>query len=390
VNEPLGERLTLARHEDLAAIRAGIEQSGLVVVTGEAGVGKSAVVAHVGRELERERMLLVRVDLDGAASISHLAWHWLRALARAITPPVALSHLVALPQDMWPSTARRAALMLDETLGPKASKIALADAPPEPRGRREDFELVEDAIALTRKLSELFGKPPLLLVLDHLEAPLLTPRHPVELGALLWSVRSVAQTTTRLRLVLSGRPGLERELTSEQAAFYQDGRWVTLARPGPEVWRRLLPSFALDAVDALLTLSEGHVPTALAMLDGLNSNRPTASTLRERFASLAATQGQHAARCVQHARTLDRLGGEVLLAIAQGRGPYTGTGYGHPRDAQRAVNRLRLAGLVDHNPAGRWRVTDPLVGHELRGGISQATWEELEEATSEEFEQTTS
>ena len=177
--------------------------------------------------------------------------------------------------------------------------------------------------------------------------------HPVDLGALLWSVRSVVQTTTRLRLVLSGRPGLERELTSEQAAFYQDGRWVKLARPGPEVWRRLLPSFALDSVDGLLTLSEGHVPTALAMLDGLDGDSPVASALRERFATLAATQGQHAARCVQHARTLDRLGGEVLLAIAQGRGPYTGTGYGHPRDAQRAVNRLRLAGLVDAGRPGR-------------------------------------
>ncbi len=368
MNTLLGENLTQARYEDLASIRAGIEQSGLAVISGEAGVGKTELLSYLGRGIERQHMLVVRVDLDGAASVTHLAWHWLRALARALTPPIVLSQLVALPQDMWPSAARRAALMLDDTLGPGRSSIALADVPPDSHGRRDDFDLVEDAIALTRKLTESRGQP-LLLMIDHLEAPLLTPRHPVELGALLWSVRSIAQTTPQLRVVLAGRPGLERELTAEHAAFYQDGRRVKLGRPGPEVWWRLLPSWAAQVLDALMTLTEGHVPTVLAMLDGLDDESPTAPNLRERFAVLAATQGQHAARCVRHARTLDRLGGEVLLAIARGRGPYTGTGYGHPRDAQRAVNRMRLAGLVDHNPVGRWRVTDALVGHQLRGGI---------------------
>ncbi|MGO9898146.1 MAG: ATP-binding protein [Solirubrobacteraceae bacterium] len=375
----VADALTQARYEDLAAIRAGIEQSGLTIVSGEAGVGKTTLLAYCAREIERQQMLVVSVNLDGAASVGHLAWLWLRALARALTPRIALSQIVALPQDMWPRAARSAALTLDNTLGPERSRIALADSPPESHGRKRDLLLVEDAIVLTRKLTETTGRP-LLLILDHLEAPLLTPRHPLEIGALLWSVRSVSQTTTQLRVLLAGRPGLERELTGEQAAFYQDGRWVKLARPAPMVWQRVLASWSAEALRALLTLSELHVPTTLVLLHEFADERPSPAMIRQAFESLTATQAQHFVRCVEHARTLDRLGGEVLLAIAQRRGPYAGTGHQYPRDVQRAVNRLRLAGLIDRAPTSGWRPTDPLVAYHLCSGIDQTTWESLSAA----------
>jgi energy-coupling factor transporter ATP-binding protein EcfA2 len=371
----IGQRLTEARQDEIDVIRASLEKSGVVTVLGEAGVGKSTLLSRLVRAREYRQQPVAYVDLDGAASISHLGWLWFRALAQALTPWPILSQLVALPQDMWPGSARRAALALDSALGPDRSAIALADSPPVSHGKEQDLALLEEAIALTGKLTETTAQP-LLLVIDHLEALLLTPRHPVELGRLLWSVRSVSQTTSHLRVVLVGRPGVERHVTGENAAFHQSGRWVNLVRPGPNVWTKALPAWSAPAVLELLAHTEWHVPTTLLLASELSDN-PTDSMISEAFSRLAATQVEHAARCVEHARTLDRLGGPVLLAIARGRGPYTGTGYGHPRDAQRAVNRLRLAGLVDRSRGERWTITDPLVGHQLRAGISQSTWEKL-------------
>src|SRR5207302_10224363 len=70
-----------------------------------------------------------------------------------------------------------------------------------------------------------------LLVFDHLEAPGLSFRHPLNVFDLLWSVRSASQQAVDLRVVLITRPPAVDLAAGPEAAFYGDGQWLKIGRP---------------------------------------------------------------------------------------------------------------------------------------------------------------
>ncbi len=363
LREYLGGLLDDVRDVELDAIASSVDQSALVVVEGEAECGKTRLLGRYASL--KQSPPVVAIDLDGAYSLPALVWQWHRANARTIAGDIAFSHATALPSPMWPAATRRGVLAVDERLGP-AGKIAFASQPPDDLAEKELDELLSAAIGTTCALAA--DDRGVVCMIDHLEAPRLTPRHPVRLGELLWRLRAAAQQTRRVRVLLACRTGLRDVISGPDAAFFQDGRWVTLARPARIAWRELATgqsSLTQPQLAQVLDLTGGHVPTTLDLLSELLTSHGPSRAPATVFDDLARSQGLHAARCVQHARSLDRLGGHLLLAIAQGRGPYEASSASTPRDIARATNRLRLAGLIERVERGRWILINPLVAHLL-------------------------
>jgi hypothetical protein len=366
--------LTNAREQERLRLQYATEQSGFVAVIGEADVGKTVLLRRLGMHLESQGMWVVYVDVDGAYAVTELAWLWLRSLARAIVGGIAFSHLTALDHTMWPTRTRSGALTIDEMLGSRLSAIALSNIAPTPHGKDEDREALGEAIeAMGRAASR--GQP-VLLILDHLEAPMLTPRHPVDVRDLLWMIRAEAQRNSQLRVLVCGRPGVQDDFAGEEAAFFQDGRVVTIERPDAAVWNEVAVAIGhpTGGLARALALTQRHVPTTLQMLRAMWQAPVGTPQADATFAHLAEQQHAHTRRCVQHARTLDRLGGRVLEAVARGQAPYGATAHSHPKQVQRALARLRLAGLIDQDAPRKWRLVDPLVGSQLRGGVSPDAW----------------
>lgn len=97
---------------------------------------------------------------------------------------------------------------------------------------------------------------------------------------------------------------------------------------------------------------------------------------------MAAHDDGVAARAVQHARSLHRLGGQVLVQVARGQRPYASTqrGTASTQEISKVLARLRLAGLIRRTD--RWDVVNPLVAIRARGTVAQSDriddWEDID------------
>lgn len=352
----LRDALTQARQSTVAALVSAVEEEGFIGITGAPQVGKTTLMETALAQLEHAGTTVVRVDVTGAYSAAKLRARWLHAILRALTGPVAASHAAGLPQHMWPGTTRTALLQAREFLGDDYH--AALHGQPRERGRIKDFS---DVIDLTSRLAR-DGR--CVLVLDHVDAPLLTAKHPVDPRDLLWQIRACAQHLSHLAVVALCAPvSVDDVVAGLENAYYGDGRWLTLSPPSADEWGSAARRAQSRVDEPLLALAEGHVPTALLMarlvaVHGLES--------RQAFTVAATAQYEHAARAIMHATSLHPMGGHVLIAIANGDGPYSSTPEARSDQVARVVQQLARAGLIrrpfgDNGSAGRWQVADPLI-----------------------------
>jgi hypothetical protein len=124
-----------------------------------------------------------------------------------------------------------------------------------------------------------------------------------------------------------------------------------------------------DGLAACLKLTEGHVPTMTRLL--CDERSKSGSGAHAAFDELSAQSMTYAARCVEQARSLHRLGGALLAHVAREDRPYAAVPGANPKETQRALHVLALAGLIHQPVPRRWQVTDPLVAHALRGLIER-------------------
>ena len=356
---PRGHRaLERARRADRGALAEALEASNVVGVVGEAEVGKSALIGCAMREHTIRPM---RIDLYDAASQAHLSWLIARALAGQVLSPTHRSLLAGAP-DLAPSDARGAMLELQRRIGPGLAQLALADTP--------SLDIpVEQAV---RAIGTLADDRPATLWIDHIESPSLTTRHPVDSQAFLWGIRELAQRVP-LQVVLSLNTAALKETQGSSAAFHQDGTWVTITRPAPITWAAVRDDLNIPLttprLNDLCDQLANHPPTMLlAFGDLLNEPDLPIEILLSR---LASRDSGHVGLAVQLARSLHRLGAEVLSRIADGRGPYVDAGISRPQDLRTALNRLHRAGLVWQPAPQRWQLTNPLVAIGLRGTLRQ-------------------
>lgn len=176
-------------------------------------------------------------------------------------------------------------------------------------------------------------------------------------------------------MMVSARAGIEDELVAPRAAFHQQGQWLSLDTPGPSIWREVAGQLGVSRRMAreLAVLTGGHPQTMLLALVTLKlANGGWPSRPEDVLEELAAHDDGLAARAVQHARSLHRLGGQVLIQIACAQQPYGAAQRGRATPQEmisKVLARLRLAGLLRRTD--RWAVVNPLVAIRARGGVAE-------------------
>ena len=349
----LSDALTHARGSTVEAIAEGMLEEGFLGISGDPLVGKTTLARRAAALLTHEdRAKVVWIDVEGAYSIAKLAARWRHALFTAVTGPVAASHAMALERDLWPGSTRSAVLAARQLLG-DAFDASLRSSP----GKGDRTANFDEVLGITVKLA---SQAKCVLVFDHIHAPLLTYKHPIDSDDLLWQVRAASQNAASLNVVVLCTRELAGEtIAGPKGAFYGDGRWLDVQAPTRSQWQWAARQAGIEADEELLDLARGHVPTAFQLLGLARPGRKP----RLAFKDAASTQHEHAARCLLHATTLHRLGAHVLVSVANGEGPYAATPEAKSGDIARAVRQLVLAGLIRRDPddARGWILVDPLV-----------------------------
>ncbi|CAB4897728.1 unannotated protein [freshwater metagenome] len=350
---PLDDSRQDLRHRLLGLLTAGER---LIGIHGAPQVGKSAIVARVLGEYEtRNQAAVIRIDLDGAYEPEVVHWQWARGLARAIVGPVNMTHFLELDQDFWPASSRSDRVLLQRTLGPLADVALSPDPAPGGSETTRDLARATEELARTRRT---------VVLVEHLEAPQLTPRHPVDVDQLLWDLRATMQRTDDLQIVLVARSAVVDDVTGPDAAFVGDGTWVEVRSPPPSAWREIAALLGIDGaafVEEAIALTRGDV-RAMQQLLAVSD----ATSARARFDEAASRADLLAARYLEHARSVHRYGAQLLIALSRGVPPRSErAGAMTPREVNRALPKLATAGLIFRKDTRAWSVSDPVVAHYL-------------------------
>lgn len=350
--------LEYARLGEANRVAEAIQTNRVVGVLGEAEVGKSETIRQaIGSS--SPNLSIFRLDLDAAASDEHAAFLLAKAIASTLLGPAAFSTLKG--GVLVPAAIESRRVELANLLGVLGLEEALRDWPSGRFPLRASLAALE---AVARRQTSIFW-------VDHLEAPTLTPRHPFDLDKFLWAIREMTQRLPALSVLLSGREAIEGRILGSEAAFHQQGQWLSLDCPPSEAWQKLAAGFGVpSAAVADLEAQTGRHPAtmmlALLKMSEEDPQRGAHEVLRE----LAASDTGLAARAMQHARSLHRLGGQVLVQVAQGTRPYAAAQRGRSpqQEITKVLGRLRLAGLLRHDE--RWSLVNPLVGIGIRGQVA--------------------
>lgn len=353
----LGEALSRVRSGERRRIDEALLSFGITGVQGEAEVGISSLI---GGALSESGQDSVRLDLFAASGEQDAV----RLLAKEITG-CAVGYpnysLLRTKTGLTPQSTRRAYLDFAERVGQEFAGYAIG----EPTGATKIT--FSDALDAYRRAFAERAIPPVLWI-DHLEAPGLTPRHPLDVGSLLWNVRSLQQHM-EFPLVISGHSAATELAYRESGPFYGDGVWLTINRPTVDVW------FEVEKLSREVKESRGWVAEMFELTRGHPASMLLAFAMRglfkrqlsagELWQQMVALDDGHLNRALAHARTLHRLGAEVLGRIAQGLGPYAEP-KSPAKEINKAVQRLHEAGLITQPRPRAWEVTNPLIGERLR------------------------
>ena len=359
------ERLTSTRSAAVERLAQSAREQRFTGLTGEADVGKSAILAAALAQLDPRAWAIVQLDLDAAWSPNRLAWRWARELARAVTAPAFLSHIESLDQSMWPAATRQQLLRLPAELGEEVARLVEAPQPERGVGKADALDAPAQAMLAVAEHT------PTLLVVDHLEAPKAAGLSSPNAGQLLWRVRAGGQYRDTFHVLVCARPPAQELASGPEAAYHMDGRWLTLEPPTPADFSHATGA-QLGVSAAVVARTGGHPRATIEILDELPRSRPASpAEIDQVIGRVASRHIDLARRYMQHARSVHRLGGHLLNAVAQGRGPYEATPEIDGSEVSQAMTRLHLNGLVRRTGPREWAPADPRVAWTLGGAIYQ-------------------
>jgi hypothetical protein len=380
VPEPDANRVALevARPHLVRQATDTIAEQPFTGLVGEAELGKTGILNAALRQLASRRSTIVKLDLDGAWSPNRLAWQWARQLAAAAVGAVPISHLHALDRSMWPASTRSAILSLPGALGPETAALAQAPQPAKGIGRDDALQ------APLQATLALAGQRQLILAIDHLETPSAAGLRSPDVAGLLWAIRAPGQHLPTLHVVVATRPAAQELASGKESAYHLFGRWLTVQAPTAEEFA-LTTGMPLPWCERVVAHTVGHPASTIEVLAELRAltggrgrtdpdlpkgySEQRAASLVE-YAIVTVTERHYdlARRAIEHARTVHRLGGHLLAAIARGEGPYQATPEIPGSEVAKAMVRLHLNGLVRPRQSQRgWEPTDPRIRWALTG-----------------------
>lgn len=337
--------------------RGLVESYPFIGVRGSAASGKTYMVSRVLRELNAPAVTL---DLRRCASYEQLASQWARALATATLSDEAIFDVDVNEPRRWAPGTFDAVGAFTERFGPHIADLFQVARPERPAAEEHQATLSELAHATSLLGTE---QQPAVLCIDHLEAPSLSFRHPVDVGDLLWTIRSVAQTQPALRIVVVCRPAAVELAAGEHAAFYGDGIWLTQELPTAKDYTTAA-LVAGHVADAIVAYTRGHVATTLDVLEHLEDRNDSYASILH----VARRQHERGTLALDYARSIHRLGPHLLNVLAEDRGPYEASPGELPKTIAAAMNKLSLAGLIERTDDGEPLITDPRLLWWLNGG----------------------
>lgn len=351
--------LSAARQRDYAHIDDALRRFGVTGVHGEPEVGTTTVIETAIRASHQDS---IRVDLYTATDEHTVAWAMAHGLARTVMGRDALSQMAA--PDLQPTWAQQAYVKLAEQVGQRTARFAVGDG-------RSDIVGITEVLDGIATVFEQAAMPPVLWI-DHLQAPLVISRHQVDVDHLLWNLRGLQQKV-ELPIIISGSRTSTAIAYGETGAFHGDGVWVTLGRPGLDVWGQVAVSLGELApspswVTHMAEITHSHPQSMLLALALCTELPQRGRTPLELWQFMLSLDAGHTARAMQHARSLHRLGGDVLEGVAKGMRPYGGARTkSEQMERTRAVKRLHEGGLITQPRPRAWEVTNPLLAGRLRG-----------------------
>lgn len=209
------------------------------------------------------------------------------------------------------------------------------------------------------------------LVLIGSERSLLVPR----LGELMWAIRGAAQRLRGLGLIFCGGPGAAELTTNPEAAFYGWGINLRLLVPTLDLEHAIAARFARARVPAgpaarfakeIAERSQGSISTADLLCDGLlaqaGEQSPSIQRAWDQLVDRLASRNQALAAAVAG---LHAIAVPIAIAIARGEPPYR-SNRALSNKIARAINALRVAGVIDRERPGSWHIVDPVFAEWLR------------------------
>ena len=355
-------------------VKEAITEERFVGIVGEAEVGKTYIFDRAAGALAADGWKFVALDLDEVYSANQLAWGWARQLARAVMDGVAFAHVTSLGASMWPASTRAEFVTLPDRIGPEAARLMQMPYPDGSTSKGvQELKALADATA--RLAQDRGGR--VVLVVDHLEAPEITRGRVPHADELLWTIRSATQQTSELHVAVLCRPAARSLASGPERAYLLDGRWLTVGGlPSIDLPDRLSESESRAALAA----TRGHPSATYELVTEMLDGEPSEPEQKRRGVALDTAIGRVASRHValagrflQHAFSLNRLGGHLVHVIARGEGPYTGSPNIDPSLVGEAVRRLDVAGLIakPDREKTEWVISDPRVTWVL---TRQAAW----------------
>jgi hypothetical protein len=245
---------------------------------------------------------------------------------------------------------------------------------------RDPERYLDYALRLPERIAEKDGKR-VILFLDEFQDILKLEADRRDPVALQKRMRAIFQRSRRVSFLFAGSMEhlMKGIFAPTERPFSQFGGFFDLAPISDAAWKdglrkRLAKDRCkIDAVacDRLLELSEGH-PRATMLIAQQAHVAAVSEETRRVDANLVETGYRLAMRRerAKHQQTVDRINHigskainrhalKVARRIAAGTPPYAGAST--PTDAQRAVNKLRDAGIIEASETGRgWQIVDPL------------------------------
>lgn len=180
-----------------------------------------------------------------------------------------------------------------------------------------------------------------------------------------WDVRELDRP-----VLLVTRPEHLNVLIGQDAPFYGQTQTVTLRAPGAREWMRALDSAGhkIQPTDLewLLDRSRGRVGTTTAALR-LKTSQQSHHTAWRRAVQNTVPQAHE---LLALARAIHADAPTLLLALAEGRQPYTAIPDAPSQRIARAMAKLRELDVIERPERNVSQIADPLIEHALRSMLN--------------------